>query len=233
MTEPIKIAPSILAADFAHLATDIERAEAAGADCIHIDVMDGHFVPNISVGPPVVRAVRRITKLPLDVHLMISEPGIYAPAFAEAGADGLTVHVEATPHLHRLLQQIRDLGIRPGVSLNPATPASAIGEILNEVDLVLAMTVNPGFGGQTFIEHTLHKIAQVRSMLDDAGSTAELEVDGGIGPHTAGRVVAVGATVLVAGTAVFNASEGVTAAIKAIREAASRGKHTHAQGGQR
>ena len=228
MTQPIKIAPSILAADFAHLAADIKSAEAAGADYIHMDVMDGHFVPNISIGPPVVRAVRRVTKLPLDVHLMISEPGVYAPAFAEAGADVLTVHVEATPHLHRVLQQIRDLGVRPGVSLNPATPAAAISEILDEVELVLVMTVNPGFGGQAFIEHTLHKIAQVRDMLNDAGSTAELEVDGGIGPRTAGRVAAAGATVLVAGTAIFGAAEGVVPAIGAIREAASRGQRVRA-----
>jgi ribulose-phosphate 3-epimerase len=224
MTQPIKIAPSILAADFAHLAEAIESAEAAGADYIHVDVMDGHFVPNISIGPPVVRAVRRVTQLPLDVHLMISDPGLYAPAFAEAGADGLTVHVEAIPHLHRVLQQIRSLGVRPGVSLNPATPAAAISEVLNEVELVLVMTVNPGFGGQVFIEHVLHKIAQVREMLDSAGGNAELEVDGGIDPQTAERVAAAGATVLVAGTAVFRASEGVETAIRAIREAAGRGK---------
>ena len=224
MTQPIKIAPSILAADFAHLAEAVEAAEAAGADYIHLDVMDGHFVPNITVGPPVVQSLRRITDLPLDVHLMISDPARYAPAFAEAGATGLTVHVEATPHLHRVLQQIRGLGVRPGVSLNPATPPLAISEILNDVALVLVMTVNPGFGGQAFIEHTLAKIARVREMLDSVGSEAELEVDGGIGPQTAARVVAAGATVLVAGQAVFGAPAGVAAAIKAIREAASRGR---------
>jgi len=229
----IKIAPSILAADFAHLAEAVESAEAAGADYIHVDVMDGHFVPNISVGPPVVRSLRRVTNLPLDVHLMISDPMRYVPAFAEAGADGLTVHVEATPHLHRALQQIRNLGLRAGVSLNPATPAAAISEILNDAELVLVMTVNPGFGGQPFIEHTLHKIAQVREMLDSAGSEAELEVDGGIGPQTTGRVVANGATVLVAGQAVFNAPEGVVAAIKAIREAARRGQRARVESERR
>nr|HID12229.1 ribulose-phosphate 3-epimerase [Anaerolineae bacterium] len=233
MTRPIKIAPSILAADFAHLAEAVESAEAAGADYIHVDVMDGHFVPNITAGPPVVRALRGVTRLPLDVHLMISDPARYVPAFAEAGADGLTVHVEATPHLHRVLQQIRDLDVRAGVSLNPATPAIAISEILNDVRLVLVMTVNPGFGGQPFIEHTLHKIARVREMLDSAGSGAELEVDGGIGPKTAERVVAAGATVLVAGEAVFGAQEGVAAAMAAIREAARRGQRTRVEMSQK
>lgn len=233
MTRPIKIAPSILAADFAHLAEAVEAAEAAGADSIHVDVMDGHFVPNITVGPPVVRALRRVTDLPLDVHLMVSDPARHAPIFAEAGADGLTIHVEATLRLHRLLQQIRSLGVRSGVSLNPATPAVAISGILNDVDLVLVMTVNPGFGGQTFIEHTLHKIAQVREMLDSAGSEAELEVDGGIGPQTAERVVAAGATMLVVGEAIFGASEGVTAAIKALREAARRGQRARVESRQK
>jgi len=224
MIKPIKIAPSILAADFACLSEAIQSAEAAGADYIHVDVMDGHFVPNITAGPPIVRALRRITHLPLDVHLMISDPMRYVPAFAAAGADVLTVHIEATPHSHRLLQQIRDLGVRPGITLNPATPAAAISEVLGDVELVLVMTVNPGFGGQVFIERTLHKIGQVREMLDSAGSEAELEVDGGIGPQTAERVVAAGATVLVAGTAIFGASEGVATAIEAIREAARKGQ---------
>jgi ribulose-phosphate 3-epimerase len=224
MARPIKIAPSILAADFACLAEAIRSAESAGADYIHVDVMDGHFVPNITIGPPVVQALRRVTHVPLDVHLMISDPLRYVPIFAEAGADGLTVHVEATPHLHRVLQQIRDLGIHPGVSLNPATPAVAIGEVLDEVDLVLVMTVNPGFGGQPFIERTLHKIAQIRQMLDSAGSQAELEVDGGIGLQTVGQVVAAGANVLVAGTSIFGAPEGVAAAMQAMRQAAQRGQ---------
>ena len=228
MTRPIKIAPSILAADFACLSEAVQSAEAAGADYIHVDVMDGHFVPNITAGPPIVRSLRRVTYLPLDVHLMISDPMRYAPAFADAGANVLTVHVEATPHLHRVLQHIRDLGVRPGISLNPATPAAAISEVLNDVELVLVMTVNPGFGGQVFIEHTLRKIEQVREMLDSAGSEAELEVDGGIEPQTAERVVAAGATVLVAGTAIFGAPEGVAAAIEAIRHAAHRGQRAGA-----
>jgi len=224
MANSIKIAPSILAADFARLAEEVQSAEAAGADYVHVDVMDGHFVPNITVGPPVVRALRQVTSLPLDVHLMISDPGHYVPVFADAGADVLTVHVEATPHLHRILQQIRDSGSRPGISLNPATPATAISEVVNDVDLVLVMTVNPGFGGQEFIEHTLSKITQVREMLDKSGSQADLEVDGGIGPQTAERVVAAGATVLVAGQAIFGAPAGVAAAIQAIRESAYMGQ---------
>jgi ribulose-phosphate 3-epimerase len=225
MNQTIKIAPSILAADFAHLAEAIQSAEAAGADYIHVDVMDGHFVPNITVGPPVVHCLRQATNLPLDVHLMISDPMYYAPIFVEAGADILTVHVEATPHLHRVLQRIRDLGARPGVTLNPGTPASAIGEVLNDVDLVLVMTVNPGFGGQTFIERTLHKVAQIREMLDSTESKAELEVDGGVDLTTAGQLAAAGATVLVTGTAVFGAPEEIAATIKAIREIAQKGQH--------
>jgi len=224
MDHSLKIAPSILAADFSHLAQAIRSAEAAGADYVHVDVMDGHFVPNISIGPPVVRSVRSVTRLPLDVHLMISDPARFVPAFADAGADGLTVHVEATPHLHRVLQQIRDRGLRAGVSLNPATPVMGISEVLNDVDLVLVMTVDPGFGGQSFNARMLRKIARVREMLEGAESEAELEVDGGIDPHTAEQAVAAGATVLVAGTAVFGAPEGVGAAIAAIREAGRRGQ---------
>jgi ribulose-phosphate 3-epimerase len=224
MSHLIKIAPSILAADFAHLAEEVQAAEAAGADCIHVDVMDGHFVPNITVGPPVVRCLRRVTDLPLDVHLMISNPMQHAPAFADAGADILTVHVEGNPHLNHVLQSIRDLGVRPAVTLNPATPASAISEVLEDIEMVLIMTVNPGLGGQVFIENTLPKITQVRAMLDGAGSEADIEVDGGIDPQTAGRVAAAGANVLVAGTSIFQAPEGIEAAIRAIREAAQRGQ---------
>ncbi len=224
MSHLIKIAPSILAADFAHLAKEIQATEAAGADYIHVDVMDGHFVPNITVGPPVVRCLRRVTDLPLDVHLMISNPMQHAPAFADAGADILTVHVEGNPHLNRVLQSIRDLGVRPAITLNPATPASAISEVLKDIEMVLIMTVNPGFGGQFFIENTLPKITQVRAMLDSAGNEADIEVDGGIDPQTAGRVAAAGANVLVAGTSIFQAPEGIEAAIKAIREAAQRGQ---------
>jgi ribulose-phosphate 3-epimerase len=225
MNTDIKVAPSILAADFARLADAIQSAETAGADYIHVDIMDGHFVPNISIGPPVVRAVRRVTQLPLDVHLMISDPMRYVPIFVDAGADGLTVHVESTPHLHRVVQQIRDAGVRPGVSLNPPTPAVAISEVLEAVDLVLVMTVDPGFGGQAFDERMPHKIAQVREMLDSAGSEADLEVDGGIGPRTAESVAAAGATVLVAGTSIFRASGGIAAGIDAIREAGHRGQN--------
>jgi ribulose-phosphate 3-epimerase len=226
MNQTIKIAPSILAADFAHLAEEIHSAEAAGADYIHVDVMDGHFVPNITIGPPVVRCIRQVTDLPLDVHLMISDPIKYIPVFADAGADGLTIHVEATPHLHRALEQIRDLGVRPGVTLTPSTPASAISEVLHDVDLVLVMTVNPGFGGQTLIEHTLYKIARIREMIEGSGRAVELEVDGGVDPTTAERLVAAGATVLVAGTAIFRSDSDVAAAIEAIRESAHRGRKT-------
>ena len=223
MENVIKIAPSILAADFTRLAEAIHSAENAGADYIHMDVMDGHFVPNITFGPPVVRSLRRVTQLPLDVHLMISDPMRYVPVFAEAGADVLTVHVEATPHVDRVVQQIRSLGVRPGVALNPGTPVHAISEILEDVDLVLVMTVNPGFGGQAFIERTPHKIAQVRELLEQVGSKAELEVDGGINLRTAGRVVAAGANVLAAGSAVFGMPEGIAAAMAALRGAAQEG----------
>jgi ribulose-phosphate 3-epimerase len=232
MEHTIRIAPSILAADFACLAEAIQSAEAGGADYIHVDVMDGHFVPNITIGPPVIRSLRQVTDLPFDVHLMIDEPMRHVDAFAEAGASGLTVHVEATPNLHRILQRIRELGVRPGVSLNPSTPAIALSEVVNDVDLVLVMTVNPGFGGQSFIEHTLRKIAQVREMLDGTGREIDLEVDGGIGPQTAERVAAAGANVLVAGTAIFGAQEGVEAAIDAIRDAAHKGQRAWARNKQ-
>jgi ribulose-phosphate 3-epimerase len=232
MEHTIRIAPSILAADFACLAEAIQSAEAGGADYIHVDVMDGHFVPNITIGPPVIRSLRQVTDLPFDVHLMIDEPMRHVDAFAEAGASGLTVHVEATPNLHRILQRIRELGVRPGVSLNPSTPAIALSEVVNDVDLVLVMTVNPGFGGQSFIEHTLRKIAQVREMLDGTGREIDLEVDGGIGPQTAERVAAAGANVLVAGTAIFGAQEGVEAAIDAICDAAHKGQRAWARNKQ-
>ena len=216
----LKIAPSILSADFAELGRQVSEAEAAGADYIHIDVMDGHFVPNITVGPLVVRAVRGVTSLPLDVHLMIEEPERYLQSFCEAGATGLTVHVETCPHLHRTVQQIKELGCRAGVTLNPSTPVVSLEEILPYVDLVLVMTVNPGFGGQSFIESSVPRIARVRAMLDQLGASAELEVDGGIDAHTAPLVVAAGADVLVAGSAVFNNAEGISGAIAALRAAA-------------
>jgi len=214
-----KIAPSILSADFARLGQQVSEAEAAGADYIHIDVMDGHFVPNITVGPLVVSAVRAVTPLPLDVHLMIESPEQYLEAFCAAGATGLTVHVETCPHLSRTLQQIKELGCRAGVTLNPSTPASALQEVLADVDLVLVMTVNPGFGGQVFMERMLSKIERVRAMLDQIGSSAELEVDGGIDSRTAPLVVRVGADVLVAGSAIFGSAAGIAAAIAGLRAA--------------
>jgi len=217
----LKIAPSILSADFAELGRQVSEAEAAGADYIHIDVMDGHFVPNITVGPLVVRAVRGITSLPLDVHLMIAAPERYLEDFCAAGATGLTVHVETCPHLNRTVQQIKELDCRAGVTLNPSTPVVALEEILPYVDLVLVMSVNPGFGGQSFIERTVYKIERVRSMLDGLGSGAELEVDGGIDARTAPLVVAAGADVLVAGSAIFDSADGVAGAIAGLRAASA------------
>ena len=214
----IKIAPSILSADFARLGEQVAEAEAAGADYIHVDVMDGRFVPNITVGHLVVKALRPVTKLPLDVHLMIEAPERYIEQFAKAGADILTVHQEACPHLHRVIGEIKELGVRAGVSLNPATPLNTLEEILPYLDLVLLMTVNPGFGGQEFIEEMLPKIERMRQILDERGLKCELEVDGGINAETAPRVVAAGANVLVAGEAIFGAEEGVAEAMRRIRE---------------
>ncbi|MGC9332683.1 MAG: ribulose-phosphate 3-epimerase [Anaerolineae bacterium] len=220
MNYDYKIAPSILAADLARLGEQVTEAEQAGADYIHIDVMDGRFVPNMTWGPPVVEAVRRVTRLPLDVHLMVESPEALLGSFAEAGADILTVHVETCPHLHRTVQQIKELGCRAGVTLNPATPVCSLEEILPHVDLVLVMTVNPGFGGQSFIEGMNAKIRRVRAMLDAQNLCAELEVDGGIGPERVRQVVEAGATVLVAGSAVFGADGSVRNAIERIRNAA-------------
>ena len=214
---PVKLAPSILSADFARLGEQVREAEAAGADWIHVDVMDGHFVPNLTIGPLIVRALRPVTRLPLDVHLMIEQPERYLADFAAAGADGLTVHVETCPHLHRTIQQIRELGVRAGVALNPATPLTSLEPILPDVDLVLVMSVNPGFGGQSYIPGSTARIARLRAMLNDIGSAAELEVDGGINPATIGGAVQAGATVLVAGSAIFNRRASVADNIRRLR----------------
>lgn len=213
----IKIAPSILSADFARLGEEIRAVEQGGADYIHVDVMDGHFVPNITIGPPVVQALRRTTGLPLDVHLMIENPDRYVPEFARAGADILTVHLEATPHLHRTVQLIRSLGKRAGVSINPATPASALEVILDEIDLVLVMTVNPGFGGQEFIPSCLSKIEALRLEIDRRRLAIELEVDGGVKTDNIGLIAGAGADVFVAGSAVFGSGD-YGATIAALRE---------------
>lgn len=215
-----KIAPSILAADFARLGEQVKAAEAAGADWIHVDVMDGHFVPNITIGPLIVKALRPVTSLPLDVHLMIEQPGRYLADFAEAGADRITVHVETCPHLHRTIQQIKESGLRAGVTLNPATPLSTLEEILPAVDLVLIMSVNPGFGGQSYIPGSTARISRLRAMLDGIGSEAELEVDGGVNTETIREVVEAGATVLVIGSAIFKDQASVAKNIERLRAAA-------------
>jgi len=218
MPHQVRVAPSILSADFARLGEQVRAAESAGADIIHVDVMDGHFVPNITVGPLVVRAVREAVGLPIFVHLMIEEPDRYLDDFARAGADGLCVHWEVCRHLHRTVQCIKDLGVSAGVALNPSTPATLLGEILCDLDLVLVMTVNPGFGGQEFIPGTLSKIRQTRQMINDLQPDCMLEVDGGIDVVTAPQVVAAGADVLVAGKAVFEYDGGVEAAIRRLRQ---------------
>ena len=212
----VRIAPSILSADFARLAEEVSRVEKAGADWLHIDVMDGHFVPNLTVGPPIVDALRKVTTLPLDVHLMMTNPDAFIAEFAEAGADYLTVHVEACPHLHRTVQSIKERGVKAGVTLNPATPAVALSEIVRDADLILIMSVNPGFGGQKFIPSSLEKIAEVRTLIDRTRSHALLEVDGGIKPDNADAILSAGADVLVAGSAVFSGGD-YAAAITALR----------------
>jgi ribulose-phosphate 3-epimerase len=217
-----QIAPSILAADFAHLADEIRAVADAGADCIHVDVMDGHFVPNITIGPLVVEAARSATDLPLDVHLMIEAPERYIDAFALAGANTISVHVETCPHLHRTLAQVREAGARASVALNPGTPPAAVREVLGSIDQLLVMTVNPGFGGQKFIASMLAKIETLRGWIEADDLEVAIEVDGGIGPETIGRAARAGASVFVAGTAVFGA-EDYTAAVLELRRAADAG----------
>ena len=218
----LKIAPSILSADFTRLGEQIREAEEGGADWIHVDVMDGQFVPNITIGPLVAAAARRATKLPIDVHLMIERPERYVDAFVDAGADYVTVHVEATPHLHRTVQQIRARGAKPGVTLNPGTPVESLGEILPYVDLVLVMSVNPGFGGQSYIPTSTAKIARIRRILDERGlGHVELEVDGGVAPATIAEVAGAGASVVVAGSAVYNEAASIAENLRRLRQAAA------------
>jgi ribulose-phosphate 3-epimerase len=218
MTAHVRIAPSILSADFARLADEVQRVEAGGADLLHVDVMDGHFVPNLTVGPPIVECLKKATKLPLDVHLMITNADAFIPEFADAGADYLTVHVEACPHLHRTVQAIKGRGVRAGVTLNPATSLTTLEEILPDADLVLIMSVNPGFGGQHFIPGVLSKITRARELMTRTGSHAVLEVDGGVKPDNAADVIRAGADILVAGSAIFCADD-YAAVIRALRGA--------------
>jgi ribulose-phosphate 3-epimerase len=215
----VLLAPSILSADFAALGRDIAAVERGGADFIHVDVMDGHFVPNITIGPPVVRAVKKVATVPLDVHLMIQDPDRYIEAFARAGASMMSVHVEVLPHLHRTLTAIKALGVKAGAVINPSTPVSSLSEVASMVDFVLVMSVNPGFGGQTFIARSVDKIRAMRRLLDEAGNTAPIEVDGGIDLETAPLVVAAGAEILVAGNAIFGEDEPEAAAARLKRTA--------------
>jgi ribulose-phosphate 3-epimerase len=219
----VKIAPSILSADFAALGEAIAAVERGGADLIHVDIMDGHFVPNITIGPPVVTSIKRVATVPLDLHLMIEEPDRYLDAFAEAGAAMMSVHVEILPHLHRTVHAIKALGIRAGVVLNPSTPVVALEEIAGDVDYVLVMSVNPGFGGQTFIPRSESKVRAVRALLDRAGNPAPVEIDGGIDLENVGRVVAAGASIIVAGSAIFHTpdAERATRELKAAALAAA------------
>jgi ribulose-phosphate 3-epimerase len=219
-TDIVKLAPSILAADFARLGQQVAEAEQAGADRIHVDVMDGHFVPNLSMGPRIVESLRPVTKLPLETHLMISDPDFFLDAFVEAGSDTLLVHWEGNNNLHRTVQRVRALGKRVGVVINPATPAAVLEEILQDVEQVLVMSVNPGFGHQHFIHTTLPKIRRVRAMIDALKPGCDLEVDGGIDAETAPLVVSAGANVLVAGSAIFADSQGVAAAMRRLRAGA-------------
>jgi len=216
----IKIAPSILSADFACLRDQIEEAEKAGADYIHVDVMDGHFVPNLTIGPLVVKAIKACTSLPLDVHLMIDNPELFLDDFVNAGSDLLAVHVEACPHLHRLIQNIRSYDIKAGVALNPATPLYCLDDIVSEIDFVVVMSVNPGFGGQKFIPQAVDKVRNLRRMIDARELAVDIELDGGVTEENAAEVAEAGANILVAGSAVFCNKDGITSAIKRIKEQA-------------
>ena len=218
---PVWIAPSILSADFAALGRDIAAVERGGADLIHIDVMDGHFVPNITIGPPVVRAIRKIATRPLDVHLMIEEPDRYIDAFVEAGASMISVHVEVLPHLHRTLGYLKKAGVKAGAVINPSTPVGALEDVARDLDFVLLMSVNPGFGGQSFIPHSLEKVRRVRALLTAAGSTAQIEIDGGVDDTNIAEIVSAGADILVAGNAIFGAPDA-EAATRALRAAANQ-----------
>ena len=218
----IKIAPSILAADFGRLADQVTQAQEAGADLIHIDVMDGRFVPNITMGPAIVAAVAKVADIPLDVHLMIVEPEKFVRRFADSGADSISVHIEACPHLHRVLEQIEAAGCRAGVALNPHTRAATLGDVLDNIDLINVMTVNPGFGGQTFILGMIRKLQQLRAMADNSDKDIEIEVDGGINIDTISAVIAAGATIAIAGTCVFQHERGIAGGIEALRERAAR-----------
>ncbi len=218
----IKIAPSILAADFGRLADQVAQAQEAGADLIHIDVMDGRFVPNITMGPAIVEAVAKVAAIPLDVHLMIVEPERFVRRFADSGADSISVHVEACPHLHRVLEQIEAVGCRAGVALNPHTPAATLGDVLDNIELINVMTVNPGFGGQTFIKGMIRKLQKLRAMVDNSGKDIEIEVDGGINIDTIAAVIAAGATIAIAGAGVFQHERGIAAGIDALRQRAAR-----------
>lgn len=220
----VQIAPSILSADFAHLGRDIAAVERGGADLIHVDVMDGHFVPNITIGTPVVRAIKKVATRPLDVHLMIAEPDRYIDDFAKAGADMLSVHVETTPHLHRTIAHIKERGVKAGAVINPSTPVTALDDIAVDLDFVLVMSVNPGFSGQAFIRQSLEKVRRVRQLLDRVGSSAPIEIDGGVDQSNVADVIAAGATILVAGNAIFGApdAEAATRALRALAAGAAR-----------